>query len=369
MRDVNNRKYENMICERLINGDYYHIYDYGCNRKNLFLEQEDYEYFLELYDRYITPVAETLAWVLLPNHFHLLVKVKKSLVYKYSVTGLSPDKTKYKVRLNTVTNGFASLPENMPEAKKINGHDLGEKQQFFPKINGHESHTCFKDTMWFEDHKWETINRSDCKFQFLLAGKVKKPVPHRHFAHLFNAYARYFNKQTGGTDNLFERPFKRKNIRNERFLEQVIRYIHNNPGQHGFCSHPSDYPWSGFTTWFSEEPGRLKHEDLTCRFTGVNNFRQLKPAEIEEIEKWLELDKADYATELNISLNADSPDSYGDTDAVPDFTGTGRFEDEKAGADLTVPVANGIGMGRVPGNAKKNIPFRIPRKLGENVRK
>jgi REP element-mobilizing transposase RayT len=62
--------------EKLAFGSYYHIYNRGINSCNLFREKENYEYFLNLYDQYISPVAETFAWVLMPNHFHFLVRIK-----------------------------------------------------------------------------------------------------------------------------------------------------------------------------------------------------------------------------------------------------------------------------------------------------
>lgn len=55
---------------------FYHIYNRGINSCNLFLENTNYEYFLSLYAKYISPVANTYAWVLMRNHFHLLVKIK-----------------------------------------------------------------------------------------------------------------------------------------------------------------------------------------------------------------------------------------------------------------------------------------------------
>lgn len=63
--------------EELSFGNYYHIYNRGINSCNLFKEKENYEYFLQLYDHYITPVADTFAWVLMPNHFHFLVRIKE----------------------------------------------------------------------------------------------------------------------------------------------------------------------------------------------------------------------------------------------------------------------------------------------------
>ena len=54
----------------------YHIYNYANGNENLFREQKNYEYFLEKYKQHINPIAETIAWCLMPNHFHLLVKIK-----------------------------------------------------------------------------------------------------------------------------------------------------------------------------------------------------------------------------------------------------------------------------------------------------
>ena len=54
---------------------YYHIYNRGINSGNLFVEPSNYEHFLHLYSEHITPVAETFAWVLMKNHFHLLVRI------------------------------------------------------------------------------------------------------------------------------------------------------------------------------------------------------------------------------------------------------------------------------------------------------
>jgi len=62
--------------EQLIRGKFYHVYNHGVGGQNLFRESDNFEYFLIKYDQYISPIAETYAWVLMPNHFHLLVKIK-----------------------------------------------------------------------------------------------------------------------------------------------------------------------------------------------------------------------------------------------------------------------------------------------------
>jgi putative transposase len=57
-------------------GCFYHIYNRGNNRENLFIEERNYHHFLKLYTRYIEPVAQTYAYCLLKNHFHVLVRIK-----------------------------------------------------------------------------------------------------------------------------------------------------------------------------------------------------------------------------------------------------------------------------------------------------
>jgi putative transposase len=65
------------IKEPILHGNYYHIYNRGNNGIDIFLETENYYHFLRLYAKYIEPVAETFAWCLLKNHFHVLVRIKE----------------------------------------------------------------------------------------------------------------------------------------------------------------------------------------------------------------------------------------------------------------------------------------------------
>lgn len=60
----------------LLHGQYYHIYNRGVNREDIFIEPRNYTHFLSLYAKYIEPIADTFAYCLLRNHFHFLVRVK-----------------------------------------------------------------------------------------------------------------------------------------------------------------------------------------------------------------------------------------------------------------------------------------------------
>lgn len=63
----------------LIGGNYYHIYNRGINRGQIFFQQRNYDYFLFLWNKYISDGVEVLAYCLLPNHFHFLIKLTESI--------------------------------------------------------------------------------------------------------------------------------------------------------------------------------------------------------------------------------------------------------------------------------------------------
>ena len=62
----------------LEHGNYYHIYNRGNNGETLFHSPKNYKHFISLYDKYIPPIADTCAWCLMGNHFHLLVRIKEA---------------------------------------------------------------------------------------------------------------------------------------------------------------------------------------------------------------------------------------------------------------------------------------------------
>ena len=55
---------------------YFHIYNRGINSNNIFQSEDNYYYFLKQFSKYILNVADVLAYCLMPNHFHFIIKIK-----------------------------------------------------------------------------------------------------------------------------------------------------------------------------------------------------------------------------------------------------------------------------------------------------
>jgi len=222
----------------LLPNNFYHIYNCGINGTNLFNKSEDYEFFLKKYAKYISPVADTYAWCLMPNHFHVLIRIKENVVYKYSNADRSIDA----VRWNEVKWETYDLSANLAV--------------------------------------WQAYEASD---------SVKIPLPDKHFSHLFNTHARYFNTKYNRHGALFERPFKRKLIEHETYFQNLIVYINCNAVHHGFCEHPIEYPWSSYHSVLCNKPTRLKREKVLDWFEDKKNFKHLHLEKVDffEMDEWL----------------------------------------------------------------------------------
>ena len=195
-------------------GKYFHIYNRGINGCNLFRENENYEYFLHLYDKHISPIAETFAWVLMKNHFHLLIKIKTINEIPYM--------------------DQAKTPEGLKDTSGSGKNLLGS-------------------------YRPESVSK-------------KKYNPTNQFSHLFNAYTKAINKRFHRTGSLFEHPFRRIKIVSENHLKYLVYYIHHNPIHHGFCEDFLEYPWSSYLTILSPKKTKLKRTEVLEWYRNKNDY-------------------------------------------------------------------------------------------------
>ncbi len=196
--------------------NFFHIYNRGNNRENIFTCHQNYIYFLKKYDFYLSGFLDTYAFCLLPNHFHLLVKVKDPCEWEGIVGG---------------KGDFADT--DFPSFKNLEGLTLKTQPQRSPE-----------------------------------------KVISRQFRLFFMSYSKSINKQDGRIGSLFQKNFKRKQVDNNAYLQKVIHYIHANPELHSICKDYKDYPYSSFGRIVTEKPSKLQKEKVLEMFGGKEKYQQ-----------------------------------------------------------------------------------------------
>ncbi|MFM2306210.1 MAG: hypothetical protein RLZZ367_879 [Bacteroidota bacterium] len=114
----------------LYEDEFYHLYNRGNNGENLFYNHENYIYFLKKYDFYLSDYIDTYAYCLLPNHFHLLIRVKQfdsfpkedsKLAYEYRCSEqFRRFFMSYAKAINKQQERTGSLFENAFKRKQVN---------------------------------------------------------------------------------------------------------------------------------------------------------------------------------------------------------------------------------------------------------
>ncbi len=82
-----------------------------------------------------------------------------------------------------------------------------------------------------------------------------------------------------------------KNGEHEKYFQQLVVYIHNNPVYHGFVDHPAEYPWSSYLSCISVKPTKLQRETVIGWFDDIANFKVVHEGKVEYIKigEWLGL--------------------------------------------------------------------------------
>ena len=62
---------------------YFHIYNHAVGDANLFEAEKEYLYFLNKLKQHLLPVSDLLVYCLMPNHFHLVLRLKNSDEIKF----------------------------------------------------------------------------------------------------------------------------------------------------------------------------------------------------------------------------------------------------------------------------------------------
>ena len=194
-------------------GVVYHIFNRGNNRETIFFTDANYQYFLGKYAKYLSPVLDTYAYCLLPNHFHLVARVK------------TPEET-------------AAVPD-------------------FPGFKNLES--LARDAVPDPDDNPDPDDR---------IGRLVS----NQFRLCFMSYAKALNKQRRRTGSLFQKNFKRLAVHSEGYFTNLILYVHANPQLHGIWDDYRDWPHSSYASLLSDGVTRLQREAVLNWFSSKEAF-------------------------------------------------------------------------------------------------
>jgi putative transposase len=88
----------------------YHVYNQGNNRQTIFLNGQDYLIFLNLYKRLFSDNCSTIAWCLMPNHFHFMIYTDERCDAKIKQGGIFLDPVTNSIR--KLLSGYARIFNN-----------------------------------------------------------------------------------------------------------------------------------------------------------------------------------------------------------------------------------------------------------------
>lgn len=196
----------------------YHIYNRGINGENIFKEERNYRYFLEKYAKYVEPIADTFAYCLLKNHFHIAIRTKseKEIIDFY-------------VKKKSSTNNVGKVL-NLAYVEPI-----------------------------------IDINAKIPSASYIIS---------KQLSFLFNGYAQAINKANNRTGGLFEEPFRRILVDTDAYFTELVYYIHHNPQRHGFVKDFKVYPHSSYHSHLSQAVTRLRRDEVWDWFGSRDQFEK-----------------------------------------------------------------------------------------------
>jgi putative transposase len=189
-------------------GEIYHIYNRGNIHQKVFYERKNYLYFLKKMKRHLKPFCHILAWCLIPNHFHWLVKVK------------SQDE------MNSIAFSDSSITPFKSNNNRSNSSEIGMSLDETPLIE---------------------LNKS--------------------IGVLLRSYTRAMNVTYGSKGSLFQQRTKSKNlnsgvtIRNNYALICFL-YITQNPVKHRLAKDTASWEFSSYRDYAGLRNGRLCNKGL-----------------------------------------------------------------------------------------------------------
>jgi len=240
----------------------YHIYNRGNAGQLIFLQEKNYVYFLQKYKEYMLSYWDTYAYALLPNHFHLMIKVRSE---EQLIEAAAKDFSK--VSQNFV-HKFMPNPK-VPKTDLLN----------FKKLATLARNTPEKYNRFFRSENVEIF------YQKLLQWIVSE-----RFRRFLLSYAKAIRKQEKNEGSLFQKLYRRKVVEHIDYQRQLVLYLHRNYIHHGYAVDLSDENWTSYHSMLTESKTDLKRTEVLNWFGGKDSFRKIHEQYVDdwrESQKWM----------------------------------------------------------------------------------
>lgn len=106
----------NPSCEN----EYFHVYNRGNNYEDIFFEENNYYFFLSRLNKYFLDQIDLVAFCLMPNHYHLLVKINET---GFLEKGMQKFSLSYVKAINKKYGKIGHLFQSRYKSKLIPGND------------------------------------------------------------------------------------------------------------------------------------------------------------------------------------------------------------------------------------------------------
>jgi len=130
---------------------------------------------------------------------------------------------------------------------------------------GNHFHLCIRIKSEEEINKFKAENKvyKDKEVHLIISAQFKR---------LFQSYSLAFNKQHQRIGTLFQKPFKRALIDNQKYLLNTITYIHQNAQHHGLVDDFRDWEWSSYNSLLGDKETKLKRIETLKLFGSLDAF-------------------------------------------------------------------------------------------------
>ena len=201
------------------NDYYYHIYNRGVDKRNIFLNQKDYV-------RFLTSMKE----------FNRID----------NIGSLRDLEKKHKTGTEPLEASRGSVPVSVPVVEFISYC-----------LNPNHYHFLLK----------QLVNNGISKFMLKIG----------------SGYTTYFNKKYDRSGVLFQGKFKAIPVKKDGYLLKLTCYINGNSQIHNIIKKAEDWPWSSYQDYLGLRDGALcNKQNILKQFKNINEYKKLTNEIIKE---------------------------------------------------------------------------------------